>query len=336
MENYLLLLPILISFFVVIFAMPFWIRKAKEMGLVWEDMNKVSDKRMSGSGGIVPLMGFVVGLLFFIAYRTFYLGSSDFLIETLAALSCILLLGGIGFVDDLFGWRKGGLSRRSRLGLVLLSAIPLMAINAGRSMVGVPFLGEIELGLIYPLFLIPLGIVGASTTFNFLAGFNGLEAGQGIIILSASALVAFLTGSSWLAIIAMCMIFALLGFMFFNFYPAKVFPGDSLTLSVGGLIAIMSILGNFEKVALFFFSPYVVETVLKSRGRLVKYSFGKPAEDGTLSMKYSRIYGLTHLLIFLMGRMGMKPTEKKVVYGIWIFQILIILLGFLIFREGIF
>jgi len=137
----------------------------------------------------------------------------------------------------------------------------------------------------------------------FLAGYNGLEAGQGIILLSSLAIVAFFTGSSWLSVIALCMVFSLVAFLIFNFCPAKVFPGDSLTYSIGGMIAILAILGNFEKIAIFFFIPYIIEFGLKSRGKLVKHSFGKPNKDGTLSLNYKKIYSLNHLFIFLMKKL---------------------------------
>ena len=124
--------------------------------------------------------------------------------------------------------------------------------------------------------------------------------------------------------------------MLYNFYPAKVFPGDSLTYPLGGFIAIVAILGNFEKIAVFFFIPYIIEIVLKSRGKLIKQSFGKPKKDGSLDLKYDKIYSLNHVAILLMKKLKWKATEKKVVYLIWMFQILIILLGFIIFGNGIF
>ena len=254
----------------------------------------------------------------------------------MALLSVILIASGIGLIDDLFGWRKGGLSIKSRVILLIIAAIPLMAINAGKSLVAIPILGKVDLGLLYPLIVIPIGIIGATTTFNILAGFNGLEAGQGIILLLGLGFLSFFTGSSWLAVIALIMAASLLAFLMYNFFPAKVFPGDALTYSVGALIAILSILGNFEKIALFFYIPYILETVLKLRGRLIKQSFGKPNQDGSLGLKYERIYSLNHLAILIMQRLNVKPTEKRAVLMIWAFQIIIILLGFLIFREGIF
>lgn len=333
--EYLLLLPVIVSFLVVVLLMPFWIRKSRQIGLVWQDMNKNYKSSVSGSGGIINLLGFLIGVLIFIACKVFFIKSPQFLLELFVILVVILILSGIGLIDDLLGWRQGGLSRRSRIILVLLAAIPLMAVNAGRSVISIPFFGTLDIGILYPLIIIPLGILGATTTFNFLAGFNGLEAGQGIILLSGLGFVSFLTGNGWLTVVCLIMIASLLGFLKYNQFPAKVFPGDSLTYSVGGLIALVAILGNFEKIALFFFIPYIIETVLKIRGKLVKHSFGKPLSDGSLDLLYDKIYGLEHLAIYSLKKLNIKPTEQKVVFSIWFFQIIIIILGLIIFKNGI-
>jgi UDP-N-acetylglucosamine--dolichyl-phosphate N-acetylglucosaminephosphotransferase len=336
MINHIILITML-SFFVTLFLIPFWIRKTKEIGLQWKDMNKYSNREIGGSGGIVVVLGFFFGIFIYIAYRVFILGTeNNFMVEIFSLLVSVLMLTALGFMDDLLGWRKGGLSKRSRIILIVLAAIPLVAINAGKSTVSLPLFGEISLGIIYPLFLIPIGIVGATTVFNFLAGFNGLEAGQGIILLTALALVSFLTGSPWLSVIALCMVFSLLAFLAFNFYPAEIFPGDALTYPIGGLIAIVSILGNFEKIAFFFFLPYVAEFFLKARGGFAKYSFGKPSKDGGLDLKYGKLYSLNHAAILFMKKFRVKPTEKKVVFSIWALQVAVIILGIIIFREGLF
>lgn len=335
--NVILIIPITVSFFITLFLVPFWIRKAHQIGLTWTDMNKNVGEKVAGSGGIIVVVGFLIGVLLYIGYNVFFLQSYNSRhIEILALLNVILLLGGLGFIDDLLGWQHGGLSKRSRLAFLVFAAIPLIVINAGRSHIAIPFVGSADIGLIYPLVFIPIGITGATFTFNFLAGYNGLEAGQGIILLLSFALVAFLTGNSWLSVIALCMVAALGAFLFYNFYPARVFPGNSITYSIGGLIAIIAILGNFEKIAVFFFIPYIIETVLKVRGKLIKQSFGKLDEDGSLSLRYNKIYGLEHVAIAFLRKVGIKSTEKNVIYSIWMFQIFIIITGFIIFRGGIF
>lgn len=329
-----LIIPLLVGFFTTLFLIPLWIKKAKDIGLIWEDMNKVDKtKNISGSGGLIVMTGFLLGVLSYVSIKTFLLKTDLTTVDIFSLLMTVLIAGVIGFIDDIFGWAKGGLSSKFRIFLLFFAAIPLMVINAGESiMMG------FEFGVIYPLILIPLGIVGATSTFNFLAGYNGLETSQGIILLSALGIVCLTTGNSWLSLICLIMIMCLLGFYIFNKYPAKVFPGDVLTYSIGALIASVAILGNIEKIAIFFFIPYIIETALKIRGGLKKQSFGKANKDGSLEMPYDKIYGLEHLSIYLLKRFkkNKKVYEREVVYLINLFQIIIILLGFLLFRNTVF
>ncbi len=326
----LIIITIFISFFCTYLAMPFWIKKAKQIGLLWEDMNKYQkEKNVAGSGGIIVVIGAIIGIFMYIAIQTFYFKNSDGIsIQIFAMTTTLLLVSGIGLIDDLFGWKKGGLSKRSRIILVFFAAIPLMVINAGESNV----LG-IELGILFPLLAIPIGIVGATTTFNFLAGFNGLEARQGILLLSAMSILMYLTGSSWLSVIGFCLVAALIAFYIFNSNPARVFPGDALTYAIGAAIASMAILGNAEKIAIFFFIPYILETILKLKGKLKKQSFGRPNPDGSLELPYEKIYGLEHVAIAILKKIkpNKKAYEGEVVTLINIFQIIIIILGFILF-----
>lgn len=322
-----LLISVLISFLLAVFFMPKWIRVCKRIGLTWEDMNKFNrPKNVAASGGVVVIMAFVLGVMMYIALKTFLFGGQVRSLEIFSLLSVILIFGIVGLVDDLLGWKNGGLPMRIRLLLAVVASVPLVVINAGTHSLVLPFVGAVDFGIFYPLVLIPLAVVGAGTTYNFLAGFNGLEAGQGILILSFLSFVAYSSGSPWLAIVGLCMVAALIGFWIFNKTPAKVFPGDGITYSVGALIAGMAILGNFEKIALIVFIPYMLEVVLKLRGKLKKHSFGVPIKDGRLKVPYDKIYGLEHLAIFILGK---NATEKKVVYLIHAFQILFILIAFL-------
>lgn len=324
----LTLIPIIVSFLVVAFILPKWIGKCRKIGLLWEDMNKTNHpKNIAASGGLVVVMGFVMGVLTYIAMKTFWIGDGDISLKIFSLLSVVLILAILGLADDLLGWHHKGLSIKLRVILALFAAVPLMVINAGTSGVNLPFLGFVNFGVFYALVLIPLGVAGAATTYNFLAGFNGLEAGQGVLILSFLSFVAYVSGSSWLAIVGLCMVSALFVFIYYNKVPAKVFPGDILTYSVGALIAGMAILGNFEKVALFVFIPYFLEMGLKLRGGLKKHSFGKVKKDGSLDLPYDKIYGLTHLSIFILKKFKKKVSERDVVYLIWSFQILLILVA---------
>ena len=326
----LLAIPFIICFFTVLFSMNFWIKKAHQIGLVWDDVHKKNKNKIAGSGGIIVVLGFSAGVLSYIAINTFYFDSTQNLIQILALLASVLIVSGVGLIDDLFGWQHGGLSVTSRLVLVTFAAVPLMVINAGHSQ-----LMGIEFGLFYPLLFIPLGIVGATTTFNFLAGQNGLEASQGILILAALSAVTYFTDARWLSLISITMVLCLLAFYFFNKFPAEVFPGDVLTYPVGAMIAIIAVLGNVEKIAVFFFIPYIVEVILKSRGRLKKESFVKLNSDGSLDVPYEKIYSLSHLAVYILKKI--KPSgkvyERDVVYAINTFQIIVIMAGFVLFGK---
>ncbi len=324
-----MIISVLVSFLLTIIVLPKWIKICRKVGLLWEDMNKFGHpKNVASSGGVVVVMAFVLGVLTYVALKTFVFGGTIRALEIFALLSVILILGIVGMVDDLLGWKNNGLSVRIRLLLATAASIPLVVINAGTHLMILPFIGPINFGILYPLVLIPLGVVGASTTYNFLAGFNGLESGQGILILSFLSFVAYITGSPWLAVVGLCMVASLIGFYYFNKVPAKVFPGDILTYSIGALIAGMAILGNFEKIAFVVFIPYIFEVILKLRGGLKKHSFGVPDKNENLSLPYDKIYGLEHLVISILDKFG-RATEKKVTYLIHAFQIIFILIAFM-------
>lgn len=324
--NLILFIPIILAFFITFIILPKWIKRARNAGLEGKDMNKNGEKKIAEAGGVIVIASFIISVLIYIAIKTFYFQDIVNVVEIFSLISSITIISFIGMIDDILGW-KIGLGKRMRLLLVIIAAIPLMVINAGDNGM---------LGWIYPLIIIPVGILGASTTFNFLAGYNGLESGQGILILFAMSVVSYFTGHTWLTLIALCMVTSLLAFWIFNKYPARVFPGDVLTYSIGGLIAILAILGNTEKIAIFFFIPYALEVFLKLRGKLRKESFAKPNPRGSLDMPYSKIYGLEHLAICLLIKLKGRAYERDVVYTINLFQLIIIIIGFIIFRNSIF
>ncbi|KHO47157.1 MAG: glycosyl transferase family 4 [DPANN group archaeon] len=325
----ILFVPIvLVSFLVTLLVLPQWIKRAKKEKLVGRDIHKLKSEKIAESGGIAVLVGFVIGAFLYVSLKTFFFGTEANLIHILGLLCVIFFAAIVGIFDDFLGWKRG-ISNRTRIVLLLFAAIPLVALNAGIStMLGINF------GLFYPLILIPIAILGTTSTFNFLAGYNGLEASQGILILGALSIVTFISGHLWLSVLTACMVSSLVAFYFFNKYPAKVFPGDTLTYPIGALIGAIAILGNAEKIAMFFFIPYILEFLLKARGRLKKESFGAIQKDGSLElMNDGKIYGLEHVAIWILKKI--KPSHKayewEVPMLINLFQITIIICGFALF-----
>jgi UDP-N-acetylglucosamine--dolichyl-phosphate N-acetylglucosaminephosphotransferase len=230
----------------------------------------------------------------------------------------------VGFVDDVLGWKKG-LSRKAKILSTLPIAIPLMAVNAGVSAMNIPLIGRTDLGLLYPIMIVPVGVIGASNAFNMIAGLNGLESSMSIIISFALFVVA-VTHKAWVAAnVAAVVLGASLGFYIWNKFPAKVFPGDVFTYTAGALIATMAILGNMEGPALILFTPYFLELLLYLRGKLdrVEKESWRIPNGNCLETPYRKCYSVTHIAMVLLKRFRGCATEREVVFLLNLMELLI-------------
>ncbi|MCX6707683.1 MAG: glycosyl transferase family 4 [Candidatus Woesearchaeota archaeon] len=321
MVTILTISSIILSFIATLIITPYWIRRARHHGLTAKDMHR-PEKDAAELGGLCVISGFLIGVLFYTAVDVLIKGNNHYPLFIFATICSVLIATILGFTDDILGW-KIGIRQYQKVILTIAITFPIMVINAGHSTMTFPILGQMNLGILYALMIVPLGIIGASNGFNMIAGYNGLEAGMGIMILSVLGYLSWVTGSGWVAVMALCMVTALLAFLVFNFYPASVFPGDTLTYSVGTLIAIVAILGNVEKYAVILFIPYFIEFLLKARGRMQKESFAKVMSEGTLQRPYSRYYGIEHIVIDIIRAIKGKAYEYEVVLLIWAFEAVI-------------
>jgi UDP-N-acetylglucosamine--dolichyl-phosphate N-acetylglucosaminephosphotransferase len=312
-------LVLLFSFVLTVFLTKKWIKSANAAKLVGKDMNKPDYPSIPRSGGLVVAIVICFSLLFYIFLKTFSLvgGTSLHVVEAFAISSTVLLAGFIGFIDDVLGWKEG-LGQLQKILLTVPIALPLTVLYVDQTVIGLPFLGNVDLGLLYPLLIVPLGVIGSTNGFNLLAGYNGLEAGMGLVIFAVFGFTGLLVGKLWIAFIAFIVYACLLAFLAFNWYPAKVFPGNSFTYAIGALIATLAILGNMERIALWLFIPYFLEILLYFRARVVDrmgdvQAFAKPNKDGSLEQPYKHIYDTTHLAIWVLKRVKEKVYERDVV-----------------------
>jgi UDP-N-acetylglucosamine--dolichyl-phosphate N-acetylglucosaminephosphotransferase len=315
---------LVLAFCIAVLLTNAWIKVAKKNGIQGKDMNKYSKTPVSEAGGIAVVMTIIFSTLFYIFIKTFLLKTETHLIEITILIITLLLACFIGFIDDILGWKKG-LKQWQKLLMTLPVAIPLVVINAGEHLMSLPFFGEINFGLIYPLILIPLAVMGTSNGYNILAGYNGLETELGVVIFSVFGIASFATGQVWLTLLAGIIIASLLGFLMFNKYPARIFPGDSLTYSLGALITCFAIFGNLEKMAIILFIPFILEGVLKLRSRLKAENFGIPNKDNSLEAPYKQTYSLTHFAIKFLKKIkpSHKVYEKEVVFLIVFIEIIL-------------
>lgn len=305
---------LLISFLITYVSTRFWIRVARREGLFGKDMNKPDDKQVPEAGGVAVIIGIGISLICYVFFKIFLISTKTHLIQTFALLTTVFFAFFIGFVDDILGWKKG-LKQWRKVLFTLPIALPIMAINAGHSIVNIPF--TMELGIIYPLLVVPVGIIGAANGFNFIAGFNGLEAGQGVLIFGILGTISYMIGELWISLVCFSVVFSLFAFLVFNRYPSEVFPGDSLTYPLGALIAVVCILANMESIGIVLFIPYFIEFLLKARSEFNAESFGESTSDGSIKPRYDKVYSINHICL----KLGMDESTSTIC--IWAFQFLI-------------
>jgi len=321
------ILIIIVSFLTTIIIMPHFIRRMHKQGFVGKDMNKFNQPKIAELGGVVTFLGFSFGLLFAIFLSTYLSAFNIELSILLAGFCTIALIVFVGFIDDIIGWKKGIRQWQHTL-FPIIAALPLMAIAAGQTTMNIPFFGIMDFGIFYTLLIIPIGVTGASNAFNMLAGFNGLEAGQGIILTSTLTIIAFLTGQTTAMILGIAMLGALVGFLIFNWFPAKIFGGDSLTLMIGANLAVMSILGNMETIGVMIFGLFFIEFIIKAKHKFQSECFGIPQKNGILFSQKEK-GSITQYIL------SIKPMkEQNVTIIILLTQTLICIIVFIIFFGG--
>jgi UDP-N-acetylglucosamine--dolichyl-phosphate N-acetylglucosaminephosphotransferase len=332
----ILFASIIVSTAMTFLIAPYFIRFLRDSGIVGFDLQKKNSPKIATSGGICVALGVLAGLLTYIGFQTFIFGLDVWLFPLLAVTSSILMVMFIGFLDDLnvkvdaASTKEGkdirvGLPQWLKPLLTLPAAIPLMVVNVGTTTMAVPFIGPVNFGIFYPLLLVPIGVVGASNAVNMLAGFNGLETGMGVVYflgLGAFALLNIRPGGSVVFLVTFA---ALIGFIWYNWYPAKVLPGDSLTYLLGSVVASGVIIGNMEKAGIIVMLPFIIEFFLKLRVKFKASCLGKLQEDGKLDPPYGKkIYSWTHLIMNLK-----HVTEKQVTIILILIQAAFTILIFL-------
>lgn len=291
------ILIFLVAFIPTFLSVPWIIPKLIRAGLVGKDVNKPKNPEIPEMGGFTIILGFSMGVLFAIAMSTFLgsFGPEFELRYILAALLTILIMSLIGIFDDLFAMHQV-----IKASLPLFAALPLIAVKAGDTAMTLPFFGTINFGILYILLLIPIGVTGASNVTNMLAGFNGLEAGMGLVAISSLAFIAWMIGSTEAFILLIAMSGALLAFLYYNRYPSKILIGDIGTLSIGAVIASSVIIGNFETAGIIIIIPYAIDFFIKAVNGFPSKNWWGEYRNGKLLCKKNPI-GFCQTIMKLSG-----------------------------------
>ena len=338
-----LIIPSIIAFAITIIATKFFMSYMLESGVVAIDYNKKTKPIIPSAGGVAVSFGITIGVLTYIFGSSFPSPSHPFYMPVatvnvlFAFILSVMLITLVGFIDDInvkatvtstTGMKdiRKGLKQWQKPFLTLVGAIPLLAINAGVSSVSIPFFGNIYLGLIYPLIIIPLAIIFGANAFNLLGGFNGISTGSAIVISIAMLIYSILFGSYIGTLLSAILFSVLFAFAFFDFYPSKLLPGDSFTYGIGAAFIALMIIGNMESFGLILFIPYIIEFILHLRGRFNVTDLGKLQKDMSFKAPYGkRIYSWTHILMNMK-----KCKEYEVSIYMWLINIGFVAIAFVL------
>lgn len=238
------------------------------------DMNKKSGEKVPEALGVVTGCLFLITLFLFIPipftnyiFNDINFPHSEFM-EFLAALLSICCMLLLGFADDVLDLRW-----RHKLLLPTIASLPLLMvyyINFNSTLIIVPkplrswFGFSVDLWIFYYLYMGMLAVF-CTNAINILAGINGLEVGQSLVISISILLfnIIELTGDLWKAhqfslYFMLPYIATSLGLLKFNWYPAEIFVGDTFCYLSGMTFAVVGIIGHFSKTILLFFIPQII------------------------------------------------------------------------------
>lgn len=230
--------------------------KFKEMGITGVDVHKPDKPVTAEMGGLAVLVGVAVGA------SSFYLLDPGLPSLFLASLLTVLLIGIVGVVDDLISIRQ-----RYKPFIVATMTIPLVLALFGSTDIDFPLIGSIPFGALYPLIIVPLGVTTSANLSNMLAGFNGLEAGCAAIGIGTLTLLSWIKGETAGFAIGILFLSAYIGFLFLNWYPAKIFPGDTGTLMAGAAIATIGLSSGLIFASVVVSIPAALDFTLKMLSR---------------------------------------------------------------------
>ncbi|MBQ7476034.1 MAG: phospho-N-acetylmuramoyl-pentapeptide-transferase [Selenomonadaceae bacterium] len=248
---------------VVIIAGPFLIPLLHKLkfGQSIRSEGPASHKVKSGTptmGGIFLIAGIVIATLI----------RAEWSAEILIALFIVVGHFVLGFLDDyikVVKKRNLGLKARQKLfGQIIIAAVTIYIATTElgiETTLWLPiFDSTIDLGALYYI-LVLLVIVGASNAVNLTDGLDGLASGCMAIAASCYGIICLLTLHYNLAIFCAATVGACIGFLRFNFHPAKIFMGDTGSLALGGAFAAMGILTHTELLLIFVGIIFVCEAL---------------------------------------------------------------------------
>lgn len=294
---------LLIILIVSLVLTPLIMKLSIKLGIVDKpDKRKVHKKLIPRMGGLAIIVSFFVGIIIFKLWDYNYVYSLNLWLVLIGVLLIVIL----GMLDD-----KYMLSAKIKFSVQIIATLIVVIGGVEVNVLTLPLfnIGEIDLGIFSIPFTV-LWILGITNAMNLIDGLDGLSSGISIISLSSILFISFMTGNQFIYLTSLVLIVSTLGFMKYNFYPAKVFMGDTGSLFLGFMIGMITVI-SYKDVAvfsvlvpLFVLAVPIGDTILAILRRLINKKPIGEADKNHLHHCLMKI-GLSHrstvLLIYLIS-----------------------------------
>lgn len=317
--NVICVLGVILSIVLMMIIMPFFIKtlKKRNVNQVTSEyaLNEFKNKEKT------PIMG---GLLFVVIPLVVYIVvNPSGLLDPKAnfVMLSFVLYCLVGFVDDMLiitTNKNDGLSPITRLvaEFVFVLVLYLLFKDIIPCNVTIPFVNvDINLPVIVFVPFISLLYMTEANAVNFTDGMDGLCAGVSFIGLIPFAILSYLKGNYNVTILIVCVLGGLLGYLYFNHHPAKIFMGDSGSLALGGLFSALAVTQNLIIPLIVIGGVFVVEMLCVV------------IQQVSVRLFHRRVFSYTpiHYAFVIKGY-----KEVRIVYGFYIVATVLAVLGYLI------
>ena len=289
--------------------------------LIREHRNKEHTPTMGGFIFIIPTI--ITTILFY------FTGKISFSYNLLIIFFVFIGYAFIGFLDDYLIIKRNnnkGLSESSKLFLQTIVALVffyLFNLADNESLLWIhAFHIKLDIGFLYGLFIL-LCLIASSNAVNITDGLDGLSAGLSIIALSTFGIITWntdwLLGYSDIAIFIFILVGSILGFLVYNVNPARIFMGDTGSLSLGATLASIAILTRHELLLIVIGLVFVIEMLSVILQRYY-YKLTKKRIFPMAPIHHSfEKWGYTERdIVKLFWIVGFICSMIAIVYGVWL------------------
>lgn len=322
----------LLAFIVSFMATPYTIKIADKIGAVDipKDKRRMHTKKMPKFGGPAVILGFLVSIIYLIIVMSIE-GTLDLFTEQeygkkiLGILLGIVVIAITGVTDDiktLKWWQQ--------LAGQTLAAVIVVAFGTRIEHLDIPFLYMIGLNDVVSIIVTVVWIVGVTNAINLIDGLDGLSSGISLISCISLLIIFLMNGSPMIAtVIVTALSGALVGFLPFNFSPAKTFIGDTGSNFLGFMLAVVSILG----VAKTYTAAVIVLPVIV---------LGLPIFDVLFAIVRRIIKGKSIKAVFMPDKghlhhrlMARGYTQKEAVFILYGFSAILGVFAIVLLESGV-